>query len=190
MTAADITPFKAMIRSTLTELLKGDINGKTLSTIERFCRAQREAIIAIEAPQAALKSRMAKMMATYPEDDEVGMAEYNMAPLAGSPQAETYGVNAIRELVGPLQKALGRMGQPPPPSPADLVDAMVRATKGELGEAVLGPLREKLIAQLAELPEGEVVPMIDAAPKKMVGGDPFATGAALGLTGVLGGGST
>ena len=166
-TTTDLTALKETIRATLSTLIARDIDGRTLATIARFCTAQQEALIAIEAPAKALRSRMKLSggglgLASYYGED---VGEDESVALAGAPSSETYGANLIRELMIPLQKALARVSAPPPPQASDLVSALVQATKAKLGEDVIGPLRTKLMQLHVETPEASPPAMIDAAPK-------------------------
>jgi hypothetical protein len=195
-----MTALHDAIAEQLNRLLAQGITPKTLTKIERFARAQREALIAVDTGEGAFDGRLGTLGfgagGFNPSVDDNG--EATGLALTSAPAAETYGANVLRQIMGPLQNALGRIGRPPPAPEnraTDLVNAMVAAAKGELGEDVLGPLREKLREVLADgdaddtafPPETADVfqppEMLDASPD---GNDPsfdaaFVGGLAMGL---------
>lgn len=190
-----MTALHDAIAEQLRALLSQGINAKTLAKIERFARAQREALIAVDSGESALDARLATiglsaLTAPEPQTGQESGSFPNPFPLASAPEAETYGANVMREIMGPLQAALGRIAKPQP-KVSELVVAIADAETAGLDDALIASLRAKLDSVLKD--DDEPPPMIDAtspSASEFLASDPrfgsaFIGGLAMGMTGGL-----
>lgn len=179
-----VKAFQAAVKSALIDMLDEELTVAHLMRIARFVDAQRMALAALASPKEVLKATMrraggAMMLAPYGSniygydsdgdvDDETGASLGTLAP---APPSETFGVSAIRELLGPLTGALKRQSAPAPgPKIDELVEAIAKAKKARLGVEVIGPLKQQLMDSLRQmtapvLPPGiSVSDVVEAKP--------------------------
>jgi hypothetical protein len=140
--------FRAAIAAQLTAIVSEGISLKTLEKLQRFCAATRQALHAIESPDAKIRDRFGPNNLTIgnslgalpgigmmPSVDLTGDEE----AYASAPNIETYGANMPRQLIS----ALGKLA--PKPSMKDAVDAIVAAESAGMAETAK-MLRENLVA--------------------------------------------
>jgi hypothetical protein len=139
--------FRAAIAAQLTAIVSEGISMKTLEKLQRFCAATRQALHAIESPDAKIRDRFGNNSLTnigplgplgvgmMPSVDLTGDEE----AYASAPNIETYGANMPRQLISALGKLV------PKPSMKDAVDAIVAAESAGMAETAK-MLRENLVA--------------------------------------------
>lgn len=124
---------KAAIAAQLNALIAEGVSIRTLEKIQRFCAATRQALHAIETPEAKAKARFGGVMSAMQmiPNDEAGF-EVDSDPYSAAPNIETYGANMPRQLMAMVNKLGDKLG--PKPSAKDMVDAILAAEKGGKGD--------------------------------------------------------
>lgn len=134
---------KNAIRDQLIAVIGGeDFTSQHLRRLAHLCTSMANAMSALERPEKLLRQRFGGYMG-----DEYGEDSGAIAP---SPNIETYGANAQRELmaaIGQLGKALAP--KPPQPSVTELVTAIGLASVRK-DKAVEKALRKKLDKMMTE----------------------------------------
>lgn len=146
---------RAAIAEHLANLMRGELSVATLNQIELFARDAKQLLLRVEDPVAILRSRThpASPTMTMPDgstvpipDDITGGPVFSPmsigslgSPLASAPASETFGANALRNLVTAFSKSNQKQ-----PNYSDLVRAIADAKEAQLDTDIIESLKAKL----------------------------------------------
>jgi len=129
------------VRAQIIAIVKGEINSKTMSQLQRFCASVGQALVTLERPDALVRNRFQK--AAYPMIG-MGMGDYygDEDSLAPSPANETYGANTSRGLI----ESAAKIGK-------DLVTAQAEAQRAARAPSITEMITAFAVAKNAKLPK-------------------------------------
>ena len=129
------------VRAQIIAIVKGEINSKTMSQLQRFCASVGQALVTLEKPDALVRNRFQK--AAYPMIG-MGMGDYygDEDSLAPSPANETYGANTSRGLI----ESAAKIGK-------DLVTAQAEAQRAARAPSITEMITAFAVAKNAKLPK-------------------------------------
>lgn len=155
-------PIAAALTAKLTALLRGPLTPRTLLEMEKTARLGRELLVVGKNPEA-LSKKPGLGVISYVGNPMYESALDSDGTLTPAPPMETFGANALREIMAALPALMPKPAAPIPPSMTELIMGIAYAKKQGLDE-----LAKQLEDKLMDLTGA---PALLKAPKALKSGD-------------------